>query len=297
MREPPPLRPGDRVAIVAPSSPFPRPAFFGGLEWLRERYALAVRPEILARSGYLAGDDDRRAAELGGYMQQPGIRAIVCARGGYGATRIARRLPWDAFAQHPKWIVGFSDVTALLLEAAARGVAAVHGANVTGLGPASGPARARVRASWLAALERPGSPRAWPGLQVVRTGRASGPAFGGNLSLVATMAAAGTLRVPDGAVVLLEDVTERPYRVDRMLTALLDGGHLARASAFVFGSFAQCTPGPDGVRVEEVLADRFGTLGVPVVTGAPFGHTDDNEAFVVGSTATLHGPTLTFTSS
>jgi muramoyltetrapeptide carboxypeptidase len=286
VRLPPPLAPGDLVAVVAPSSPFPRDELFRGLAWLRTRYRLRMAASALARDGYLAGDDARRRGELANAMTDPEVRAIACARGGYGAMRIARDLPWDEFAARPKWIIGFSDVTALHVLAWRAGVASVHGPNVTGLGRASSP---RARAAWIASLERPAAPRAWPSLHSVHAGRARGPLVGGNLSLLASAAAAGMLAIPEGAVVVLEDVTEAPYRVDRMLTSLLLGGHLSRASALVFGGFDHCAPLSDGRTVDEVIAERTRDLGVPVVSGAPFGHGARNEAFVLGSCADVAG--------
>lgn len=109
------------------------------------------------------------------------------------------------------------------------------------------------------------------------------------------MAAAGRLVVPRGAILALEDVTERPYRIDRMLTSLLLGGHLARASAIVFGDFTQCDPGPDGVTVEEVLRDRTSGLGIPVVARAPFGHGAPNHAFPLGRAAALRRDRIDWT--
>jgi muramoyltetrapeptide carboxypeptidase len=290
MRPPPPLAPGDLVAVVAPSSPFPREDFFRGLAWLRTRYRLRMAASALSRDGYLAGDDARRRGELTRAMTDPEVRAIVCARGGYGAMRIARELPWDEFAARPKWIVGFSDVTALHVLAWSAGVASVHGPNVTGLGRTKADdAVPWTRAAWIASVERPASPRLWSGLRAVHPGRAHGTLVGGNLSLLAAMAAAGMLAVPDGAVVALEDVTEAPYRVDRMLTSLLLGGHLARASALVFGGFDRCAPLADGRTVDEVIAERTRALGVPVVAGAPFGHGARNEAFVLGAAVAVSG--------
>ena len=289
-RQPRSLRPGSLVAVVAPSGPFGREELFRGLAWLRSRYRLRVGASILARHGYLAGTDEQRSRELADAMLRPEIDAIVCARGGYGAMRIGYGLPWDAFAESPKWIVGFSDVTALHLAANARGIASVHAPNVTGLGRSISPAE---RASFLAALEG-GRREPWAGLEVVRRGRAHGPIVGGNLALVAAVAAAGGLHVPEGDDGALEDVTEKPYRVDRMLTSLLEGGYLSRAAAVVFGGFTQCDPGPDGVTVEEVLRERTAKLGVPVVLGAPFGHGAPNHAFVLGAEATLDGDVLRF---
>lgn len=285
---PPRIRPGALVAIVAPASPFDREELFRGLSWLRTRYRLRVSPGIFARHGYLAGDDARRTAELAAAMTDPEVEAIVCARGGYGAMRILDALPWDALSARPKWIAGFSDVTALHVAANARGIATIHGPNVTGLGRTISPAE---RASFIAALESD-APREWRGLERIREGSARGPIAGGNLALVAAMAAGSRVAIPEGAIVLLEDVTERPYRIDRMLTSLLMGGHLARASALVFGGFTQCDPGPDGITVEEVLADRTRALGIPVAIGAPFGHGAPNHAFVLGRTGELEDGVL-----
>jgi muramoyltetrapeptide carboxypeptidase len=279
------------VAVVAPSGPFDRDELFRGLAWLRTRYRLRVSAGVVARAGYLAGNDARRTAELAGALVDPEIDAIICARGGYGAMRILDDLPWEAFAARPRWLVGFSDATALHLVASARGVCTVHAANLTGLGRAI---TARERASLLDALERPSLGATWEGLEVVHPGVASGPVVGGNLAIVHAMAAAGRLVIPEGAILALEDVTERPYRVDRMLTALALGGHLARAGGIVFGGFTQCDPGPDGVAVEEVLSERTGALGVPVSRGAPFGHGATNEAFVLGRAAVLEGVRLRF---
>jgi muramoyltetrapeptide carboxypeptidase len=124
---------------------------------------------------------------------------------------------------------------------------------------------------------------AWSDLDVVVEGRARGVAFGGNLSLLESCAAAGRLAVPKHAVLFLEDCTERPYRVDRMLTALRLGGHLAHVAAIVLGDFTDCAPGKDGVTVDAVLVERCSTLGVPVVARAPFGHGERNEPWTIGA--------------
>jgi len=293
MRFPPPLEPGARIAVVAPASPFPREEFLAGLAWLHGRYRLDVHPGIFARRGYLAGDDARRAEELSRALVAKDVRAVVCARGGYGTLRVLGALPWDAWAAEPKWIVGFSDVTSLLLEAAGRGVAAVHAPNVTGLSRAGTPLGLN-RGAWLAALEHPERPQTWDGLEILSAGDADGVVVGGNLTLVASMAMAGRLRLPPATILVLEDVTERPYRVDRMLAALRLGGHLRNVVAVVFGGFEECHAGIDGVGVPEVLADFAHGVGVPVVAGAPFGHGARNDAFVVGRRAELRGARLGF---
>jgi muramoyltetrapeptide carboxypeptidase len=285
---PPALAPGDLVSVIAPSGPVRADDLWRGLAWVRGRYRVRATPRILSRSGYLAGDDQARAIELSRAIGDPETRAIVAVRGGYGVTRLLDRVSVAALAAQPKWIVGFSDVTALHAEAWAGGIASIHGPHVGTLHRAS----ARDRAAWLAALERPGAPRRWEGLTVVHPGRSSGPLVGGNLTLLESMAASGRLALPAGAILALEDVGERPYRIDRMLTALLLGRHLRDVSGIVLGEFDRCEPGDDGVTSEEVLAERTARLGIPVVAGAPFGHGARNEAFVLGQVAVIRGSTV-----
>ncbi len=277
---PPSISPGDRVAVVAPSSPIPRKELWRGLAWLRDRYSISMRAGVLAQTGYLAGSDERRLSEIAHAMRDPAVRAIFVGRGGYGLTRIISRLPWEDFRRAPKWMVGFSDVTAIHVTCSALGVASIHGPNVTGLGRA-GPFD-RFRA--LRCVEQAGRGFAWSLTPIVR-GACEGPLFGGNVALLSAMAASGALTVPDGAIVVLEDVTERPYRIDRMLTSLFP--HLARAGALVFGEFTECDPGPDGVCVEDVLVAFARPPGKPAASGAPVGHGDRNEPFIVGARAAL----------
>jgi muramoyltetrapeptide carboxypeptidase len=278
---PPALRPGDLVAVVAPSSPFEHVLAWVGLGWLASRYRVHYTRGLFARDGYLAGSDARRRDELAAALAHPDVRAVIAARGGYGASRFAHTLDWTALAAQPRWIIGFSDVTAFHVEAARAGVASVHGPHLTGFGRGD----ARARAAFVATLEDPLGERVYDGLHAVREGAAAGPLFGGNLALLHACAASGRLRVPPGSVLLLEDVTERPYRVDRALATLVAGGHLDGVAAVVLGDFTQCDPGPDGVTVEQVLRAGLLPLGVPVVSGLPVGHGTRNDPVVLGVTA------------
>jgi muramoyltetrapeptide carboxypeptidase len=276
---PHPVRPGDTVAAFAGSSPFDAALVLRGLGWLSERYRVRFDREMFARTGYLAGSDERRAAELRRALVDPEVKAVIAARGGYGLLRIVHLVDWDAFARAPKWIVGFSDVTALHVEAAARGIASLHGPNVAGVGRGDPWTRERFEAV-LADPERRDS---FEGLSTWAPGTAEGPLFGGNLTLLHACAAAGRLRVPDGAILLIEDVTERPYRIDRMLTTLRLGGHLDRVAGVMVGEWTDCAPGADGVTAEDVVRERLGSLGIPIVAGAPVGHGRFNAPVVLGS--------------
>lgn len=277
LTHPAPLRPGDAVRVVAPSGPFPPALVWRGLGWLRDRYRVRFNRGIFARDGYFAGDDARREEELRAALTEPDTRAIVCARGGYGASRYAHRLPWASLRRAPKWLVGFSDVTALHLEANRAGVASLHAGNVTALGRGDHQTREGLRR----ALEDPTGPRRWP-VRVHVPGPCEGPLWGGNLALLHGCAVAGRLALPEGAVLLVEDVGERPYRLDRMVTTLLVGGHLDRVAGVALGEFTDCRPGDDGLGAEEVLVSLFSRLGVPVVGEVPVGHGRRNEPVVLG---------------
>jgi muramoyltetrapeptide carboxypeptidase len=283
------LRPGSRIAVIAPSSPFPRDELLAGLAWLRGRYALSVPSGLFRRAGYLAGADALRLAEITRALLDPSVDAILAARGGFGATRIEAAVPWDALKRHPKWLIGFSDITALHVRAADIGVLSIHGPNATSLAR-SGPA---CRASLLAALESGCGGNFEAQVCHRKSPPTEGVAFGGNLSLLCAMAAAGRLRPPPGAIWFVEDVAERPYRIDRMLTSLEP--HLSRARAVVFGTFEQCDPGPDGVTVADVIASFSEARTIPVLSGAPFGHGAVNQSLVLGASLTVTASAVRFT--
>ncbi len=280
---PPPLSRGSIVRVVAPSSPFDRTLVLRGMGWLSYRYRVDFDAGLFARNGFLAGNDERRTDELNRAFRDPGIGAIVAARGGYGLGRIAPELDLDALLRTPKWIVGFSDLTALHLEATQRGMVTLHANNVAGLGRGD----ARARADWQAALEGPPTARPFRGLRVLHAGSAHGRLLGGNLTVLFAAHAAGRLDLPQGTVLLLEDVSETSYRIDRMLTALLQSGALARVAAIVLGEFTQCSAGKYRVDTESVLVERLGRLGVPVLGGLPIGHGRLNVPLPLGVEATV----------
>jgi muramoyltetrapeptide carboxypeptidase len=281
VRFPTPARPGDRVRVIAPSGPFDRTLALSGIAWLGRRYRVEFDWAIFQRHGYLAGSDERRQGELDRALGDPGLRALVIARGGYGLGRIMHRTRLAALCDAPKWIVGFSDVTALHLECARLGIASLHAHNCAGLGRGDGPGRD----AWLAALEHPTAPRRFEGLSCWRSGSAQGPLFGGNLTVMFSAQAAGRLRVPDGAVLVFEDVAESAYRLDRMLTSLMISGALDRVSAVVVGELTDCSSGPYGVSALDAVRERLLELGVPVLSGLAIGHGRHNAPLVLGAPA------------
>jgi muramoyltetrapeptide carboxypeptidase len=252
------------------------------MSWLAERYRLTFDRDLFERKGYLAGSDERRLGELDARLRDPDLGAIFVARGGYGLGRIAHQADWAALRARPKWLVGFSDATVLHVEALAAGVASLHAHNAAGLGVADAARRERLRD----ALEAPERPRTIRGLESWVAGTSDGPLVGGNLTVLFSCLAAGRLRFPKGAVLVIEDVTEQAYRVDRMLSAFLVSGTLDRIAGVVVGDFTDCPPSR-GITVREVLEERLRRLGVPVAARLPFGHDIDNEPFVLGLRARL----------
>ena len=283
---PAPLQPGSRVRVIAPSGPFDRTLVLRGMAWLGKRYRVEFDWSIFERNGFLAGSDARRLKELDLALADPDLGAIIAGRGGYGLTRIAHLADYAALVRHPKWIVGFSDITALHVEATALGIASMHGPNAAALGRSDDWTQQR----FIRALEAPRARTRFEGLDTLRPGLARGPLAGGNLSLLFTCQATGRLHMPPGAILLIEDVTESAYRVDRMLSALLASGALDGIGGVVVGDFSDC-PDSQRVSVREVLAERLAELSVPVLSGLRFGHERYNEFVPLGVCAELDSRT------
>ena len=276
---------GSVLAVVAPSGSFKQESFDQGVEWLRERYEVRFDEGINSEEGYFAGSDERRLKELQEAIRDPEVDAILCARGGFGATRLLSCLSVEEVKQANKLLVGFSDATALHALWARAGVRSMHAPMVTALGRVS----SEVRDNWRKAFEGNDEIKSWQGLETITGGTAEGRLFGGNLSVLCALL--GTPHAPsmDGTVLLLEDVGEKPYRVDRMLTSMIQAGCFEKCEGVVLGAFTEGEPGRDGVTVDDVLAERLGSLGIPVVKGFPAGHIDDNAPLTFGERACLDG--------
>lgn len=273
-----------------------------------ERHGLRVRlgAGVLARAGYLAGDDDRRGIDLVSLWANPEVKAVFAARGGYGTARIVDALTPAFLARHPKIFCGFSDNTTIHLACARAGLLSFHGpmagweladgAKTVGATAAGarrllaagdrasgdgGPGVSRSggydAASFRAMLFGEGARglRLAPaGAETLVKGRATGRLAGGCLSLIVSSLGCREQLDARGAILLIEDVIEPPFRIDRMLTQLRRAGVFAGVRGIVLGDFPACHPAKDaGYTLVDVLRDRLGDLGVPVVWRVPFGHT------------------------
>jgi muramoyltetrapeptide carboxypeptidase len=292
--KPPRLAPGDRVTIVAPAGPVERESLEAGLRVLAGRYEATWAPGLLSRARYLAGDDARRAGELRDALGDPRARAVIAARGGYGSLRLLPRL-WPAPLRNGgppgrgKLLVGFSDITALHCALQATGQVSVHGPSVNQLGTQPH----AVVERFFALLEDGTAPApAITGTPLVG-GVAEGPLLGGNLSLLTRLLGTRWLPPLDGAILLLEDVTEAPYRLDRMWTHLRLAGVLDRVRGLALGDFTECEDPNAAFTSRDVLGSLVAETGLPCVAGLPIGHGAVNVPVPLGTRVRLDGGTGT----
>jgi len=286
---PRPLRRGDVVRVVAPSSPCDLQLLDAGLQILRQRFGLEprVRADVGARRGYLAGDDARRAEEWLEAAADREARAIWAVRGGYGAMRLLPRFEPARLLHPPRWMVGFSDLTALHSALNGAGLVTCHGPMVAQLAGATPEALDRLE-EMLFGRRHGAPPPGVDGSATIRAGTASGALLGGSLTMLAHLCGTAWLPRLRGAVLFLEDVNERPYRLDRALTQLRISGALDGVRGVCVGDLVGCDDG-DGTGAEAVR-ELVRALGVPSIEGLPCGHGPRNLALPLGSVVTLVAP-------
>lgn len=288
---PPRLRPGDVIGVVSPAGPVEGDALELGVKLLREMgFEVRLGAHALDRTGYLAGDDDSRLADLHAMFEDPDVRAIFCARGGYGSLRLLERIRYDVLRENPKILAGYSDLTALLLAVYGRaGLICFHAPMVREfaagneanlpflLGVLTGGTGPEIRLTEAVALA---------------PGEAEGPLLGGNLSLLCHLV--GTRYLPDlsGAILFIEERGEPPYRIDRMLTHLGLSGTIDRIAGLLGGEFPECGPMDE---IGGLVRDLAARLGVPAVLGLPVGHGPKNLTLPVGIRARLNTAELGLT--
>ena len=270
------VRPGARIAIVSPASPFSREEFDRGLSELRRLgYEPVYEEDVFAREGtYLSGAADVRAAAFSRAWSDPSIAALMAVRGGYGSVQMLPLLDGYAIRRTPKLFIGYSDNTSILTWLTCRcGMTALHGPMIDGR-LAKG-ADGYDEASFVGLLQNgTGLALSPDGLETIRGGEAAGPLFGGTLTpLTASLGTPYAFDPPPGCLLFLEDVNERPYRLDRMLTQLRLAGILARARALVFGEMRGCDEASGQPRAVDVIWTFAKDVAGPVITGFPSGHT------------------------
>ena len=300
------LRPGDTVMFVAPAGNTKREDVALAKQRIEERgYKVKMRDDLFAVEGYLAGKDERRAEELMEAFLDDEVDGILCVRGGYGTMRILDRLDYVAIRKHPKPVLGYSDVTALHAALQAKaGLVSFHGPGpASGLGSETAPTDFTAKSLVQAIEARPAArglasgpnayaievPDSVARVAAYGTGKATGRLVGGNLSLISALEGTPYAIDCQGAILLIEDVNEAPYRIDRMLAQLKLAGKLRQIRGAVLGQFTTEFVREDKLTDDErfdtngVLAQYFQDAGIPVLLNYPIGHHDQNATVPLGA--------------
>jgi muramoyltetrapeptide carboxypeptidase len=277
------LKPGDCIGIVAPASPFEETDFFNGVHILENMgFRVSFPKGIFARSGYLAGSDVDRAAQVNASFADDTVQAIICARGGYGSMQILPYLNYEAIREHPKLLMGFSDITALLCSLYQRsGLVSCHGPVVTTLKSAG----SKTLESVFNALTL----NELPTIQLERgvalsPGKASGPVICGNLTTLCHLIGTPFQMKMKGHILIIEDTGEKPYRIDRMLTQMKLAGVFEGLCGLGIGIFESCG---EADKLLEIIARIFNPIHIPILAGFDIGHGTDNIAVPFGFEAVL----------
>lgn len=304
---PPPLKPGDLLRVIAPSGALREfEAFQKGLEiWRSRGYRVELQANWDAKEGYLAGTDSERRHQLAAAWQDPECQGILCTRGGYGSARLLEDWTWSSQTtgniENPqskihsplgkerakfkieKWLIGFSDITGLLWSLSKFGVSGVHGPVLTTLAAEPEWSIQRLFDGVEGRALAPLSGVGWGG------GKVSGILLPANLTVATHLLGTPVQPQLDGIILALEDVTEAPYRIDRMLTQWRMSGAFKGVRGIALGRFSRCYPPKDipSWTVEEVLRDRLSDIGIPIVSDLPFGHEGVNAALPVGQPVQL----------
>lgn len=295
------LKKGDKVGLVAPASYSFEPEDIKIAKETIEQYGFQVElgSHITSQYGYLAGKDAERASDINEMFRRPDIRGIFTFSGGYGSTRLLDLLDYEMIRQNPKVLIGHSDITALVLAIHQKtGLVTFHGSS--GLSAVGDYAIAHFRRAVMANQsigEIAKSPYKGTDdearkhrLITIVSGQATGELVGGNLSLVVSLLGTPYEIDTREKILFLEDISEEPYRIDRMLTQLFLAGKLQAASGFALGHFSDCQAKDGGLRsfsLEEVLRDRFESLGKPTLYNLMFGHILENAVLPLGVKAIL----------
>jgi muramoyltetrapeptide carboxypeptidase len=281
-----PLQPGDKVAIIATARKIDRDAIKTAVQVLQQwGLEVEVGPTVGANYGVFAGDDALRLQDLQQALDRPDIKAIICARGGYGTTRILDQVDFSRFEKQPKWIVGFSDITSLLCHIHSLGIECVHGIMPllfpTGTEAALDSLR---RVLFGEELQYEVAPHSFN-----RTGTGEGQLIGGNLALLHNVSGTRSDFSTKGKILFLEDVDEYLYSIDRMMVHLDRAGKLSELAGLVVGHFSDMKDNADpfGKDAYEIIAEHTGRYTYPVCYGFPTGHEPDNLALVCGRKARL----------
>jgi muramoyltetrapeptide carboxypeptidase len=286
MIQPPFLTPGDTIYITAPAKAIEETSVLAAKNTL-ETWGLNVHiaPHCLGRYHYFSGSDEQRLADFQDGLDDPSIKAILCARGGYGCVRMVEALNWEAFKKNPTWIIGFSDVTVFHQQIHQLGIESIHGIMPLGFIEGSDAAKETLKKSLF------GESFTLEAAYVLGniTGEARGNLVGGNMAIVTSLLGTSLSYSFKNNILVLEDIGEHVYKIDRMLYSLRLAGVFQEIKGLVLGGFTDMedTDVPFGKTIKELILEQVQGLGVPVAFDLPLGHISDNQALVLGRSAVL----------
>ena len=282
---PRPLKPGDTIAICSPAGPIDPSKVHKAARVLEEHgWKVRIMPHALGRHGNYAASDDERFADLRDALADPEVRAIVCSRGGYGVVHIIDRLNSLDLTSDPKWIVGFSDISALHALMASKGIASVHASMAAHIAKgASDPDNIRL----FDILEGRREPFAFPGNRHDRPGVGSGRLLGGNLAVLADLIKTRYDILLPGTILFIEDVAEPIYKIERILYQLRISGVLGMLNGLIVGQFTDYKADASYKTMEDMIADMVSPYRYPVAFDVPVGHVEHNVPLIENAEVTL----------
>lgn len=286
IKQPPYLKKGDKIAIVCPAKQLPR-SIESAIALLEQWGLTVIRGKTVSAVHHqFAGDDALRAADLQGFLDDPEIKAVIAGRGGYGTIRIIDDLDFSTFKRHPKWIVGFSDITVLLSHLFAEiKTQSIHGQMPYTFDEASPASLESLKAALFGGTLNYNHTSTFEN----RSGHAEGLLIGGNLTLLVAVQGSESEMDYNDKILFLEDVGEHEYSIDRMMRMLKRSGKLAKLKGLIVGAFNEITPEPIpfGASPEQVIWEIVKEYDYPVCFNFPTGHIDDNRAMVLGKQVKL----------
>ena len=283
------LRKGDKVGLVTPASALTRTAFEKAVKNLKDLgYEITYSDNLRVRRGFLSGTDEQRADDIHKMFEDPSVKGIFCARGGYGSARILPLLDYDLIRNNPKVFIGYSDITAMHQAIYAKtGLITFHG-------PVGASTFNDFTTDYLNDATQKGKKfKIKPESEVLVPGEAKGRLIGGNLSLLASLIGTPYQTSYKDHILFIEEIGESVYRIDRMLTQIGQSGVLEGVKGIILGYFTDCDTDPEdedfetSIGLSEVFEDQFAKYNVPVIQGFPFGHEEHNATLAVGIQASL----------
>jgi muramoyltetrapeptide carboxypeptidase len=291
MIQPPYLKAGDTVAIVAPSGVLNhRDKEINEAKDLLKSWGLqvVVGKNVFNKANHFAGTDEERAEDFQQALDNPNIKAIWCARGGYGTVRMIDKLDFTKYKANPKWIIGYSDITAIHNQLNVEGSESIHAMMCTSLTDDLSEIEQSIETFKCALFGKPLS-YTIKGSKYNKTGSVTAPLVGGNLTLLHTMLGSKTSIDTSGKILFIEDIGEYKYHIDRMLQSLKRAGYFDNLKGLIVGDMTKLRKNttPWGTSVEQLILDVVANYNFPVMFGFPAGHEKDNRALILGRTIQL----------